>query len=269
MAEEAFIGKHGEGHGKRVYAIFISLLVLVVAVWLGAMQWTDHLTVRGIVVEGEHIVTPDEIVKLTGISLNTKMYDVDLSSIQKNIARNNFIKKVTVTRDAPATIKVYVQERTPIALLLIPGRSDLLSVDEDGYVLPHVASQSIFDLPVISGLDSVSALSVGQRAPQPDILAAIDIITTAQKVSTELSHMISEVRIHSGHDIVLYSADTGVPIIFGRGDAARKLVTLDTFWKKFVADQGAQNIRYIDVRFDGQVVVSSKSGDQQIMKKAS
>lgn len=257
-------------HGKRVYGVFALILILAIISWLGTMQWKQHLTVSGIIVDGEHILSKEELVKLAQISLKTKMYEVDLTAIQKNIVKNHFVKNVEVTRDAPSTIRIEVEERTPIALLSLPGKTDLLYIDDEGYILPHIASQAIFDLPIISGVDSVTVIDVGQPTSHPDMLGAVEALETARRVSSELFHMISEVRIHTGHDMVLYSADSGIPIIFGRGDAAKKMVKLDAFWKKFIADQGAQNIRYIDVRFEDQVVVSSPRGaDQQTLKKSS
>lgn len=190
-------------------------------------------------------------------SQKTGMYEVDLTGIQKNIQRNHFVKSVAVMRDAPSTIRISVEERAPIALLSLPGKSELLYVDDEGYILPHVATQAIFDLPIISGVDSQAVVTVGQRTPHADVLAALEALEVARQVSSELFHTISEVRIRNGHDMVLYSTDAGVPIIFGRGDAAKKMIKLDAFWKKFIAEQGSQEIRYIDVRFEDQVVVSS------------
>jgi len=256
-------------HGKRVYLAFAGLVIVAGFCWLGTHEWKKHLTVSGVIVEGEHILTKDDIVKLSQISLKTNMYDADLSGIGANIERNHFVKSVAVTRDAPGIIRISVVERTPIALLVPPGEAELLSVDEEGYVLPHASSRSMFDLPVISGVDSAAGIPVGQKTTQGDILGAIEALSVAREVSSELYHMISEVRIRSGHDMVLYSADTGIPILFGRGDAAKKLVTLDAFWKKFITQQGTQDIRYIDVRFDGQVVVSSRPAESQPAKKSS
>ena len=244
-------------HGKNVYGIFALLFFFSLAAWFGTLQWKDHLTVGGIIVEGDRILTKDEVVKLARISLKTKMYDLDLLSVQKSIEKNHFVKTVAVTRDAPSTVRIAIEERMPIALLSFPGKSELLYVDDEGYILPHVATQAIFDLPIISGADSAAVVSVGQRTPHVDVLAALEALESAQNVSSELFHMISEVKIRSGHDMVLYSAEGGVPIIFGRGDAAKKMVKLDAFWKKFISEQGPQDIRYIDLRFEDQVIVSS------------
>jgi cell division protein FtsQ len=246
-------------HGKSVYAIFALLFVIATAAWLGTLQWKEHLTVSGIIVEGEHILTKDEVVKLAQISLKTKMYDIDLTSVQKRIQKDHFVKSVAVMRDAPSTVRISVEERTPIALLSFPGTSGLLYIDEEGYILPHVATQAIFDLPLISGADSQAVASIGQRTPHADVLAALEALESARQVSNELFHMISEVSIRNGHDMVLYSAEGGVPIIFGRGDAAKKMVKLDAFWKKFIAEQGSRDLRYIDLRFEDQVVVSANT----------
>ena len=245
--------------GKKVYGLFILLVVVSGTLWFGAIQWKDHLTVSGIIVDGERILTKEEVVKLSQISLKTKMYDVDLMAIQKNIRKNHYVRNAAVTRDAPSTIRISVEERTPLALLLLPGKGELLAIDGEGYVLPHVASQAIYDLPVVSGIDSENVATVGEQTRNADVRAAIEALEAARLVSSELYHMISEVRTRSGHDMVLYSADTGVPIIFGRGDAVKKMVKLDEFWKEFVSERGLQDFKYIDVRFDDQVVVSSNS----------
>jgi len=271
MTEIQTIDQSGaSSHGKKVYGVFALILIVVIMSWLGTMQWKQHLTVTGIIVDGEHILSKEELVKLAQISLKTRMYDVDLTAIQNNIVKNHFVKNVEVTRDAPSTIRIEVEERTPIALLSLPANNDLLYIDDEGYILPHISSQAIFDLPVISGVDSITIVDVGQPTAHPDVLGAVEALETARRVSSELFHMISEVRIRTGHDMVLYSADTGIPIIFGRGDAAKKMVKLDAFWKKFITDQGAQNIRYIDVRYEDQVIISSPRGaDQQTIKKSS
>ena len=246
-------------HGKGVYGMFALLFIIAIAAWLGTLQWKGHLSVSGIIVDGEHILTKAEVVKLAQISMKTKMYDIDLTAVQKNIEKNHFVKSVAVMRDAPSTVRILVEERMPIALLSFSGTSGLLYIDEDGYILPHVTTQAIFDLPMISGADSQAVVAVGHRTLNTDVLAAIEALDFARQVSSELFHMISEVNIRDGHDMVLYSAEGGVPIIFGRGDAAKKMVKLDGFWKEFITEQGSSNIRYIDLRFEDQVIVSSTS----------
>jgi hypothetical protein len=87
----------------------------------------------------------------------------------------------------------------------------------------------------------------------------LDIINASKMTSDNIFHSISEIRLRKGHDLVLYSFESGIPIIFGKGDAAKKIVKLDAFWQKFIQSNETNDIQYIDIRFDDQVVVSRKS----------
>jgi cell division septal protein FtsQ len=169
---------------------------------------------------------------------------------------NTFVKDVIVQRDPPSTVRVTIEERVPAAIIVA---GEVLYIDNDGVVLPYIASSETYDIPVISGIDSAVALRAGMQVRNPDILEALQIITTAKLTNEEMYHAISEIRLRKGHDIILYSFESGVPIIFGKGDAVNKIVRLDAFWQQYFHTIGAEQIRYIDVRFDDQVVVSRKA----------
>jgi cell division septal protein FtsQ len=122
-------------------------------------------------------------------------------------------------------------------------------------VLPHSISKQLFDLPVLTGVPAGIALTPGTAIKDDDVREALEILTTSKIVSKELYHLISEVRLRNGGDIVLYAAEWGVPIIFGRGEVASKLVRLEAFWDNVVRERGSENLQYVDLRFDEQVVV--------------
>jgi cell division protein FtsQ len=243
--------------GRRAFAGMITVIIVIVLCWVGALQWKDRSSITSVVVEGEHILSSSKIIQLAHLQQNAGMYDIDLTVIGENIRKNPFIKNVVVQRDAPSTLRIMVTERTPAAMIVRNGSSDPLYIDSQGYILPRVDSEALFDVPVITGVDST--VVVGQQTTQADIVGALQVLQAAHDVGDDVLHMISEIRIRDGHDMILYSSDNGIPIIFGRGDAVKKMVELDAFWKKFVLPQGAQNIQYIDLRFDDQVIVANKN----------
>ena len=53
---------------------------------------------------------------------------------------------------------------------------------------------------------------------------------------------------------MLYTAEFGIPVYFGRGSIVDKLTLLEGFWMTVVNSQGAQSLRTVDVRFADQVV---------------
>ena len=163
----------------------------------------------------------------------------------------------------------FVEERTPIAPLSVPGRGDMFIPMKKATFFRTFRCSRFLTSPSSAGSIRLrtSRLESGRHTPTFGCSRSAGNSPACRRQTLS---PVSEVRIHSGHDMVLYSADTGVPIIFGRGDAAKKMVKLDAFWKKFIAEQGSQDIRYIDIRFDDQVIVSSmKPADSHNIKKSS
>jgi len=81
----------------------------------------------------------------------------------------------------------------------------------------------------------------------------LEIVLTARMINDDLYRNISEIH-YAADGFVLFTADCGVPVLFGEGEAARKLVTMDGFWKHIVQPVGGHMLEYIDVRFEDQVV---------------
>ena len=231
---------------------FLGLLFLALGLVVSANLWKSNLRVRRVTIEGNRIVETAEITQLIKVPKNAQLQDVDLMAVRRDILSHHFIKDAVVERDLPATLKVTVKERIPLAII---NSSEILYLDEDGVVLPHSISKQLFDLPVLTGMPEGMALTPGAMIKHPDSQEALQILADSKLVSKDLYHLISEVRLRNGGDIVLYAAEWGVPIIFGRGEIASKLVRLEAFWNSAVRERGSDNLQYVDLRFDDQVVV--------------
>ena len=231
---------------------FLSLLVLAAALVVGANAWKASLTVKQITVDGNRIVGTNEILQLTQLPRGTLLYRVDLMTIQRKVMGHYYIKDALVERNLPSTIRISVIERIPIAMT---EQSDALYLDEEGFVLPRTISRKLFDLPMISGIPEHAPLKLGSIVAQPDLKEALLLLGVMKEVNRPLYHNISEVNIRGGGDIVLFSAEGGVPIIFGRGNIAGKLANLEAFWNDVVRVRGPQNLQYIDLRYQDQIVV--------------
>jgi cell division protein FtsQ len=231
---------------------FLGLLLLAGGLVVFANLWKSNLKVKRVTIEGNRIVETAEITQLIKVPKNTQLQDVDLMAVRRDILSHHFIKDVVVERDLPATLKVTIKERVPLAII---NSTEILYLDEDGVVLPHSMSKQLFDLPVLTGMPEGISLTPGTLIKHPDIQEALQILATSRLVNKELYHMISEVRLRNGGDIVLYAAEWGVPIIFGHGEIANKLVRLESFWNSAVRERGFDNLQYVDLRFDDQVVV--------------
>lgn len=229
----------------------LALLALMILIVIAANAWKTSLRVKQIKVEGNRIVATNEIVQLIQAPFGTLLYKADLTSIQRNVMSHYYIKDAVVERNLPNTIRVTVIERVPIAII---NRNEPLYLDDEGVVLPRSVSKKMFDLPIVSGIAAPEQLALGSHVTQPDVLEALQLLAVVKIVNRPLSYNISEIQIRNGSDIVLFAAESGVPIIFGRGDMANKIARLEVFWNDIARTRGPQNLQYIDLRYQDQIV---------------
>jgi len=225
-------------------SVFIGLIVF-------ANVWKSSLRVSRVTLEGNRIVEANELFQLAQVRRGSLIYDIDLKAIQRNLLSQCYVKEATVERNLPSTIQLTVVERTPIALV---NRPDIVYLDEDGVILPHSISKALFDLPVLSGVKLDGTVSFGSTLKDARAMEALQILQAAKLVNNELYHLISEIQIRADSDMVFYTAEGGVPVIFGEGNIADKLVRLDAFWDQVIRQRGLQNLQYVDLRYDDQVV---------------
>lgn len=239
-----------EYRSKKLW--LLTLLGVLIALVAAANMWKSSLKVKRVIVEGNRIVDINEILQLAHVTKGMRMYEIDLMVIQKDVLSHHFIKDVVVARDLPVTLKISVVERSPIAMI---NRGEILYLDEDGFVLPHSVSREVFDLPIITGVPTSVKVGTGIQLRHPSVQEALNVLSAAKLVNKQLYHLISEVSIRPGGDLILYSAEEGIPVLFGRGNVVSKLARLDAFWNAVVRERGPQRLQYIDVRFEEQVVV--------------
>jgi cell division protein FtsQ len=230
---------------------FLGLLLTLVGLVVFANFWKSSLKVTRVTLQGNRIVEANELFQLAQVKRGSLIYDVDLTAIQKNLLSQCYIKEATVERNLPSTIQLTVVERSPIALV---NRTDIVYLDEDGVILPHSISKALFDLPVLSGVKIGPTVTYGSVIRDANALQALRVLKAAKFVNSELYHLISEIQIRNDSDMVLYTAEGGVPVIFGEGNIADKLVRLDAFWNQVLQERGLHKLQYVDLRYDDQIV---------------
>jgi cell division protein FtsQ len=240
------------GRKRWGFWLFIPLAFALTSLVVIANQWSESLKMDRVVVEGASILPVKDVVALARIQPKSKMSDIDLYDVRKRLLQQPFVKTAVVNRLYPGTVSIRIEERTPIALL---SGGQLRYVDAEGMVLPYVNSAVTVDIPAISGVDGLQAAEIGKVAQQKDLAEAISILQTAQKVDSTVYHFISEVDMQNGRDVILFSSDVVIQIYLGRGDFAKKLVTLQAFWSNFAKNADVEKVKSLDLRYDDQVVV--------------
>ena len=89
--------------------------------------------VTTIVVEGNNIVSTNEIISLSGIKKDENIFKFSKSQISKNIKQNAYINKIQISKSIPNTIKIIVEERTP--KYIVEFGNGYVYISNQGYIL--------------------------------------------------------------------------------------------------------------------------------------
>ena len=240
--------------GRTGWVLVLTALLLlgVVTMAVTANSWKHDFRVLRVRTTGNTFVADSDIVRTAAIVKNGRLFDIDLNGARLRVQGNPFIKSVSVAREIPDGIAISVTERRPIAALILDR---ILYVDAEGYVLPPIRSGHALDLPVVTGELPAADCLPGRQIRTRRLREALEILTTAARIGEDLEHMISEVYCAGDSTYVLFTADSGVPVLCGRGDIAVKLLKFDGFWKQVVVQRGAAQLKTVDLRFADQVVV--------------
>jgi len=243
--------KQGNIPSGRLWALG-GLGGLFIAAFVMSLQWKDAGRIAGVSVEGAVHFSEKGILARADIPMKALLDTLSLGAVRERLLSHPYVRDARVTRLYPDAVSIGIVERIPVASFMTNGRIRYL--DAEGVVLPYLPGEVPYDLPVISGIPELQRTRVGEAVDNDDFFEAVSILAAALESDTSVYRLISEVDMKNGGDVLLFSSEVAVPIIFGRGEAERKFTILRTFWEKFVREEGPENLKYIDLRYSDQVV---------------
>lgn len=242
---------------KTTYIIFFVLITILFFLLCGfANQWKQIIVVEKVEVQGIYILPQRDVVKLAAIKFGVPIFNINLDSIRTGLLRNEYVEEANISRSFSGTLHIAIRERKPIGSLMF---NKMWYVDDNGRLLSKIPASVVLDLPIISGVKlEPEKIKGGTVISYTDAQTAISILSEVMKIDEDLYFLISEIDLNYGKDIIIHSADYGVPINLGRGNYSHKLKLLSAFWQKYVVTRGSQNLESVDVRFKNQLVVKWK-----------
>lgn len=128
-----FVRRQRAGRVRRWRLVLV--LVLVVALLLGAVWlvlFSDKLSVHGVEVRGADRLRSGEIRAAAAVPTGDALATVDLQAIEARVATLAPVRSVDVSRQWPDTVLIDIEERTPVAVVIIGG--DVRGLDAEGVV---------------------------------------------------------------------------------------------------------------------------------------
>jgi cell division protein FtsQ len=208
--------------------------------------------IRQVNVTGNQTVPQKDIIDLSGIKIGSNLFDFNAQNSSKAIEIIPRIRSVQIQRHLPNSVVINVTERKPWALIVTNGKSYV--IDDQGVCFDKLNGLDIMNLPVITWAGLPARFDVGQHM-KSSVLQTFKTIYT--KIPSSLVQQISEYHLTDEGQLVMYTI-RGTEVRFGGEE--RLTEKIGFFQEAMKLDnngtQGA--LRYIDLRYKGQPVISYK-----------
>ncbi|MGZ8377924.1 MAG: cell division protein FtsQ/DivIB [Gemmatirosa sp.] len=162
---------------RRVVRVAVGLLVIGAA--LSAPAWGPsalsrlaYFRVRRVELEGVRYASTAELVARLRVDTLTSVW-TELAPLERRVAGHPMVAQVEVARRLPATLRVLVEERTPVAMA--PARGGIAVYDDAGTALPvEPSAAGGLDVPLVAARDTMLLRLLGQmRETSPRLFARI------------------------------------------------------------------------------------------------
>jgi cell division protein FtsQ len=221
--------------------VVFAAAAVAVGLWLYRHTQSDaRFAVRHIEIAG-FVHTPRPALEaMARTYVGTNLFRIDIARVQQDLGSISWIRRITIEKKLPDTLRINIVERTPVALLQDAG--SLRYVDATGVVIADLSpSVGDLDLPVITS------------AAGPELERAIALLSSLRQSDPVLYSRIAELRPVPPRGFAIFDRDLGALLYANAEDIAPKWRELYTIVR---AEQfGRSDIEYADLRFGGRIIV--------------
>lgn len=208
-----------------------------------------------LMVEGVHYASTSQIRHVFADDFGRSLFLVPIQVRREELLQIDWVEAATVSKIWPNTLKVWVQERTPVAFVQLrsnrkDGASQFALIDKDGYILrPKVAAK--FTLPVMTGLRESDPVETRRTR----VRRALGML----KEIGPLADNISEVNVSDPNDLIVaqHIDNRVVYLMVGDEDYAARIKNFLANYQQIKAKR--PDATTLDLRVDG--VITAVGGE--------
>lgn len=240
-------------HYKLAAVILLSIACLLLLNWQDWVVNSPLFTVQNIEVKGNFISTKDEIKQMADIPTGGRLAQVDIVKAAERVRLNPLFENVVVSRSYPSSVVINVEERTPVAFI---SSDQLYAIDRHGVIMPRLKPKLVYNVPVITGY--TAALHPGKTITSEKIIAILNFLQTARAMDESVYYEISEINV-TRDDFTLYLNNLSCAFKIDDQNFVRTVIYLSAAFQYFRQTGLGKDIRIIDLRYNGQILVRNKS----------
>lgn len=206
------------------------------ALWWGprALATLAFFHVRAVRFEGVRFAAVDELMTRVAVDTTQSAWQ-SLAPIEARVAQHPMVRDVHVERDLPATLRVRVVERQPVAF--VTTRGGLVPADSSGQMLPIDPARTALDIPVATRDSALLIALDGLRQGAPELFArivsaradrnALTFVLSGSLVGAAGPAMMSQLVVRTPREVTVGRFRDILPVEADLARAQRRAVELD------------------------------------------
>jgi cell division protein FtsQ len=241
---------------SRAAPIFGLWLFLLFCCLLAAYFFLNstYFSVKSIAVKGNTLLSADEVISISGLSLGTNIFKLNVQEAVVKIETHPYIRNVKVLRKLPQMLILDVYERHPCAYVL--GQDSFIAVDNEAIYLYKTLDIKDKLFPIISGVIVADNLRPGGDIKTPGLSSALELIGLLDEV---FLNNVAEIIAQTPESLVLKTIQ-GVEVRFGKPEELERKVNII---QELLIGNGSvindQTVEYIDLRYNTAPVIKRKN----------
>ena len=275
MAARAMTGSASgrRDHRRRLLAVTLAVVAFaaVAAVaWPGVQHFleappSEDFSLVALEVKGLRLLNGDDILAASGLAVGDNIFHVDLNAVALRLDSLVWVRRARIERKPPDRLAVSILERRRFAWVELDG--EIFGVDAEGVLLPgdRLAREERedLDLPVLRGSVSAAGSPPAEKAKPGQVLADTSLAPVfawwaeAAALEPEFCRNVSEIRPMGTDAVRLFMVGDGLEVRMPMDQVRARLGVLEELMGRIYRE--CPDPVYVDLRFDGQVVVGNGS----------
>ena len=220
--------------------------------------------IKVIEITGNKLMSSNDYIKFIYKNGTKPIHTFNLSILKDRVLKHPYVANADIEFVEDEKARVNIKEKKITAILLSKG--DPLFLTDESEVVPILSNSRFSSIPIISNPENIEEVKPLTIIKSNDLSDAIRIIDAIRYSDRKMLLSLSEINLRNGGDIILTFSGIKPPVIFGRGETARKIIYLETLWANLLrGEMLVNNSSYIDLRFANKIYVgkSEKIGYKQ------
>lgn len=244
----------------------VGACLAVGGLWSVGKLLQHHLTtsrafaIESIEVEGLKRMDKAELLEAAGIELGRNAFEQGPEAVRARLLAHPWLSSAEVTRRLPGRFEIKVQEREPVALLLVEAcggadgqsedplcdeASSLYLVSEAGHVFKRLEGEDPVDLPVITGADR-KRFSAGSEFQRGVLLDAVALLSAYRGVGLWQRLPIGEIHIEPNDALSVYVGEQLTLVRLGHSPFEQKLRRMKKVFDRLENERASAEYVYLD-----------------------